>query len=46
MNFIVTVKTMFTIMHLPVTATSSAEALIKMADRIPLCGAKVTVVAV
>jgi hypothetical protein len=43
MSFIVTIKTMYGTVHLPVTAPSSAEALIKMADRIPLYNARVTV---
>jgi len=46
MSFIVTIRTMYTIVHLPVTAPSSADALIKLADRIPLYGARVTVVPV
>ncbi len=43
MSFIVTIRTMYAIVHLPVTADSSADALIKLADRIPLFGARVTV---
>jgi hypothetical protein len=42
-SFIVTIKTMNGTVHLPVTAKSSADALIKLADRIPLYGARVTV---
>ncbi len=45
-NFIVTIKTMYTRVHLPVKADSSADALIKLADRIPLYNAVVTVAAV
>lgn len=43
MSFIVTIRTMYTRVHIPVTAKSSADALIKLADRIPLYGAVVTV---
>lgn len=43
MSFILTIKTMYTRVHLPVNAPSAAEALIKMADRIPLYGAVVTI---
>ena len=42
-NFMITIQTMYAIVHLPVKAESSADALIKMADRIPLYGARVTV---
>lgn len=42
-KFIVTIKTMYARVHLPVLADSSADALIKLADRIPLHGAVVTV---
>jgi hypothetical protein len=42
-SFIVTVKTMYETKHFPVTARSSTDALLKMADRIPLFGARVTV---
>jgi hypothetical protein len=41
--FMVTIRTMYSIVHLPVNALSSADALIKLADRIPLYGACVTV---
>ena len=43
MTFMVTIKTMYARVHLPITAKSSADALIKLADRIPLYGAVVTV---
>jgi hypothetical protein len=46
MSFIVTIITKYETKNLPVTAKSSADALIKLADRIPLYGARVTVVAV
>jgi hypothetical protein len=43
-RFLVTIKTASEIKHLPVLAESSADALIKLADRIPPFGmAKVTV---
>lgn len=41
--FMVTIKTMNSRVHLPVKAESSADALIKLADRIPLYGAVVRV---
>lgn len=41
--FMVTIKTMFSRVHLPVNAESSADALIKLADRIPLYNAIVSV---
>lgn len=43
MSFIVTIKTMYSRVHIPVKANSSADALIKLADRIPLYGARVKV---
>lgn len=42
-KFVVTIKTMYARVHLTVKADSSAAALIKLADRIPLHGAIVTV---
>lgn len=42
-KFMVTIRTMYETKLLTVDATSSADALLKLVDRIPLFAAKVTV---